>query len=111
MDIHEQSYGAVMVLKPVGPLIQDESDHFRQRFKQVFEQNLGRVVVDLSAVPYFDSRGLEILVEATRELGQSGQYLKICAATVTASEVLTLTGLAPLFEHFDNINSAVRSFL
>lgn len=111
MDIHEQNYGAVMVLKPVGPLIRDDADHLKQRFDQVFGRNLGRVVVDLSAVPYFDSRGLEILVEATRELGQSGQYLKLCTATETASEVLTLTGLAPLFEHFDNVNSAVRSFL
>jgi len=37
--------------------------------------------------------------------------LKLCASNKTLREVLNLTGLSPLFEHFDDVNTAVRSFL
>ena len=70
-----------------------------------------RVVVDLSAVPYLDSKGLEALVEVTEEMGRSGQALRMCGANKTVREVLELTDLASHFEHFQDANTAVRSFL
>ena len=44
-------------------------------------------------------------------MSRSGQMLKLCAANKTLREVLTLTGLSPMFEHFDDVTTAVRSFL
>ncbi|MEE9211285.1 MAG: STAS domain-containing protein [Phycisphaeraceae bacterium] len=111
MEIHEQQHGAVTVLKPNGPLIQTDADQFKQRFNAALGQSLGRLVVDTSAVAFVDSRGLEVLVEATTDLAQSGQALRVCGTNETLREVLDLTGLAPLFEHYADVNSAVRSFL
>ena len=51
-------------------------------------------MVDLSAVPFVDSKGLEALVEVTEEMGKSGQVLRLCAANKTVREVLELTDLA-----------------
>jgi anti-anti-sigma factor len=72
---------------------------------------MGRFVVDMSAVPYVDSGGLEALADVSEELGRGGQTLRLCAANKTVREVLELTDLASLFDHFDDANTAVRSFL
>ena len=78
MKIHEQRQGAVIVLKPEGALVEPEAAAFKQRLIQALGASLGRFVVDLSAVPFVDSKGLEALVEVTEEMGKSGQALRLC---------------------------------
>jgi anti-anti-sigma factor len=111
MKIHEQLQGAVIVLKPEGPLVEGEAATVKQRLLTTLNATLGRFVVDMSAIPYVDSKGLEVLVEVTEEMGRSGQALRMCGANKTVREVLELTDLASLFEHFQDANTAVRSFL
>jgi anti-anti-sigma factor len=111
MKINEQLQGAVIVLKPEGALVEGVAAAVKDRLLQALTSSLGRFVVDLSAVPFVDSKGLETLVEVTEELGQSGQVLRLCAANKTVREVLDLTDLAGLFDHFEDATTAVRSFL
>ena len=111
MKIHEQLQGAVTVLKPEGPLVEHDAGVVKQRLLQTLHATLGRFVVDMSAIPYVDSKGLEVLVDVTEEMGRSGQALRMCGANKTVREVLELTDLASLFEHFQDANTAVRSFL
>jgi anti-anti-sigma factor len=111
VEIQEQRQGAVTVLRPVGPLCGDDAESFRARCAEVASRTLGRLVVDASAVPYADSRGLEVLLELSEALGQAGQSLKLCAATDTVRESLELTELSRLFEHYEDVPSGVRSFL
>jgi anti-anti-sigma factor len=111
MDIQETRQGAVTVLKPMGPLVQTDADQFRMRVSEVMGRSLGRFVVDASGVPYVDSRGLEALVDASEELGRAGQALRLCGTSDTVREVLDITDLGSLFEHFEDVNTGVRSFL
>jgi anti-sigma B factor antagonist len=111
MKILETKQGAVTVLKPSGPLTQADATEFKNAAMKVLESNLGRMLVDMSAIPFVDSMGLEALYDLTEEMTKSGQMLKLCASNKTLREVLNLTGLSPLFEHFDDVNTAVRSFL
>jgi stage II sporulation protein AA (anti-sigma F factor antagonist) len=111
MKITEQRQGAVLVLKPDGALVEQECASFKAKLAEATGASLGRFVLDLSAVPFVDSRGLEALVEATEELGKSGQALRLCAVNKTIREVFDLTDLTNLFEHFEDANTAVRSFL
>lgn len=111
MNIDEQKHGAVTVIKPEGPLVEDDVVPFRQRVNEVRKSAMGRVVVDLSAVSFVDSRGLETLAELSDQMAESGQVLRLCAESETVREVLELTELAGRFEHYEDVNSAVRSFL
>jgi anti-sigma B factor antagonist len=110
MQINEQTQGAVTVLKPDGALTQDDAEQFMHKLAEVLAESSGRVVVDLSSVPFVDRRGLEVLVEANDTLAVGGRSLKLCAINETIREVLDLTGLATRFDHFDDTNSALRSF-
>jgi anti-sigma B factor antagonist len=111
MEINEQRQGAVTVLKPQGPLVAQDAEQFKDKLAGVLATSLGRFVVDASEIPYVDSRGLEVLKEATEQLSDSGQALRLCGANETVREVLDITDLSKLFEHYQDVNSAVRSFL
>ncbi len=111
MEIQQHNHGAVTVLKPIGPLCEEDADEVKTRTIEAATRNLGRVVVDASAVPYIDSRGLEVLVEVAEALAQGGQALKLCGANEVLREVVELTDVATLFEQFPDVNAAVRSFL
>ncbi len=111
MNIIEQHQGAVTVLKPEGPLAADDVKLFATALSKAIGTNLGRCVVDLSAVPFVDSKGLEALLDATEEMAHGGRALKLCAVNKTIRQVLELTELVSQFDHFEDVNSAVRSFL
>jgi len=111
MKIQEQTKGAVLVLKPSGPLVAADAAPFRERALAAAQQTFGRVVIDAAAIAYVDSGGLEALLDVTEQMQQSGRTLKLCGAPQTIHEVLDITGLADMFEHFDDMNEALRSFL
>ncbi|MHC4219424.1 MAG: STAS domain-containing protein [Planctomycetota bacterium] len=111
MEILERKHGAVAVVKPVGALIHPDVDELRGRMQELRSSSMGRLVLDASAVAYVDSRGLETLVDITDQLASVGQALKICGANEILREVLELTELSSRFEHFADVNAAVRSFL
>jgi anti-anti-sigma factor len=99
------------MLRPIGPIAGEDAETLRVRLLETRKQSYGRFVVDISPVPFIDGLGLEALVDVTDVLAESGQALKLCGANDAVREVLQLTGLAPRFEHFEDANSAVRSFL
>jgi anti-anti-sigma factor len=111
MDIDEQRFGAVTVLKPVGSLALDEVAQFKSRLADAMVRALGRVAVDASAISYVDSKALEVLVEASDQLAQSGRALRLCGVNELLREVLDLTELADRFELYEDASAAARSFL
>lgn len=111
MDIGEQRFGAVTVLRPAGSLALEEVTQFKSRLADVLVRSLGRVAVDASGITYVDSRALEVLVEASDALAQSGRALRLCGVNELFREVLDLTELADRFELYEDANAAVRSFL
>ncbi|HET6251695.1 MAG TPA: STAS domain-containing protein [Tepidisphaeraceae bacterium] len=111
MRIEEQQHGAVKIITPQGALVEADAPVIKGRLLESLLSTHGRFVVDLSAAPFVDSKGLEALLDVSEEMARSGQTLRICSANKTIREVLDLTDLAPLFDQFDDVTSAVRSFL
>ena len=109
--IYEQRHGAVTVLKPEGPLLQEQAAAMGENTVKRIRGMLGRLVIDLSASPYIDSTGLEALLDLADEMDQCGQTLRLAGVSATIREVLDLTGLTNRFEYHDDTNLAVRSFL
>jgi anti-anti-sigma factor len=89
----------------------EDADLFRNRTQSTLRSCFGRLVIDACAVPYVDSKALEALSDLSGEMSKAGQPLRICSVTETVREVFVLTDLDRLFEHFEDVGSAVRSFL
>jgi len=111
MNIEEQKHGAVTVIRPNGSVAGDDAQIFLQRSAELLQQNLGRLVIDASAINYIDSRGLEAFVDLSDRLADTGQALRVCSTTETLREIFDLTEIASFFELYADVNSAVRSFL
>lgn len=111
MEILEHPHGAVLVLKPIGALVESDATAFRAKAFEVSTKMLGRMVVDASAIPYVDSSGVEALLDLTEKLGEGGRPLKLCSTPPTLRQVLELTGWIEAFELCDDVPVAVRSFL
>jgi anti-sigma B factor antagonist len=111
MRIDEQQHGAVKIIKPQGALVEADAPALKGRLFEALAANHGRFIVDLSAAPFVDSKGLEVLVDVSEEMARSGHTLRLCAANKTIREILELTDLAGLFDQFDDVTTAVRSFL
>ena len=111
MRIDAQKVGAVTVLEPHGPVVQDDAEAFGERLTQALHQSMGRLVVDVSEVPYLDSQGLEILADAAEQLQSTGQSLRLSGANETLRTVFEITEMHDRFDHYQDIHTAVRSFL
>lgn len=109
--ITEQRQGAVTVLKPEGPFVQEQAEALASSALPRVKPLLGRMVVDMAASPYIDSAGLETLLDIADEMDKCGQTLRLAAVSATIREVFELTELTNRFEYHDDANSAVRSFL
>lgn len=109
--VSEQRQGAVTVIKPEGPLVQEQAQNVGTSTMPRVRPLLGRLVIDLSASPYIDSIGLETLLDLADEMDRCGQTLRLASVSATVQEVLSLTGLTNRFEYHDDTNLAVRSFL
>ena len=109
--ISEERHGAVLVIKPDGPLVQEEAQALAEAALGSSRDLLGRLTSDLSASPYIDSVGLETRLDLADELDASGQTLRLAGVSATVREVMDLTGLTNRFEFHEDANLAVRSFL
>lgn len=111
MRIHEEKHGAVTVVRPEGPLTEPDTETLAPRLQTLARQSLGRFALDVSAVPYIDSAGLEMLADVLDQMTGAGQTLRLCSVNETLREVFDLTGLATQIEQYEDANSVVRSFL
>jgi anti-anti-sigma factor len=110
MKISTKRVGTVDVLKPHGPLADDDAGVFFEAVKGRLAGANPRFVVDMEEVPYLDSRGIEGLVDAARDMQLRGGRLRLAAVPQTCREVLDLTGHADELEFFQDSQDAVRSF-
>lgn len=109
--VTEQRHGAVTVLKPEGPFVQEQADVLGASAMPRVRPMLGRMVIDMAAAPYIDSVGLETLLDLAEQMEACGQTLRLASVSPTIREVFELTGLTHRFEYHEDTNTAVRSFL
>jgi anti-anti-sigma factor len=110
MQIQTERHGPMILLKPQGDLNQSNADKFRERFEEAIAEQPERLVIDASAISSVDSRGLEILVEASEDLARAGKTLSLCATDTNLHEVLELTGLSTMFKQFQDVNEAIKGY-
>ncbi|MAO21918.1 MAG: hypothetical protein CMJ35_13635 [Phycisphaerae bacterium] len=112
MQVETTRHGAVTVVRPDGPVInENDAALLKNESFQVLGNTLGRFIIDASKMTFVESNGLEALVEITEEVGAGGQQLRLCGISDTLREIMSLTGITSKFQQFEDVQSAVRSFL
>jgi anti-sigma B factor antagonist len=111
LNIHEREASGVTILELDGRVTLGEgSGQLRNKLKESLSQGKTRLVLDLSEVAYIDSAGLGTLVAGFTSAQNQGATLKLAKLTNRFSEILHITKLVTVFEVFDTVEEAIKSF-
>jgi len=101
----------VVILEPKGKIMGGpDATVLHDQLHELINQNKKKVVIDLSKVEWMNSTGLGILISGLTTLRNNGGELKLACVTDKIQSLLTITKLITVFENFDSIEEAVKSF-
>jgi anti-sigma B factor antagonist len=111
LQIIEKETSGVMVLALAGRItLGEESNQLRTKIKDILGQGMKRLVLDLGNVSYIDSAGLGTLVAGYTSAQSQGASMKLANLTKRFREQLYITKLVTVFEVYDSVDAAVKSF-
>ncbi|HXY78589.1 MAG TPA: STAS domain-containing protein [Candidatus Acidoferrales bacterium] len=87
----------------------EESASLRETVKKLLPLN-PKVVMNLGEVNYIDSGGLGTLVSLYTSARNAGGAVKLTKLSKRVGELLQITKLLTIFEVFDDVEAAARSF-
>jgi len=96
------------VVRPDNRLVgEKETDEFQAIVKQLNEEQLGFVVVDLGAIDWISSPGIGALVDAHQRFAKRGAHVFLARVDKRIHNLLIITKLSLVFETFPNVEDAV----
>lgn len=111
LNIVEKEIGGVSVLQLRGRVtLGEESNQLRTKLKDSLAEGKTRLVLDLAEVTYIDSAGLGTLVAGFTSAQNQGANLKLANLTTRFREQLNITKLVTVFDVYDSVDEAVKSF-
>jgi anti-anti-sigma factor len=110
MKVDTQAHGSVSVMVPHGALAGDDLGDFRHHLQAAIDHKSGRVVLDMSDVPYVDSGGIEALLELCTAGPAAAARPRLAQLGETCREALDLTDVLPRLSVYDTVESAIRSY-
>lgn len=111
LEIKEKDLAAATVLVLTGRVtLGEESNQLRTTIKEVLGKGKTRLVLDLAEVSYIDSAGLGTLVAGYTTARNLGASMKLANLTKKFHEQLNITKLVTVFEVYDSVEEAVKSF-
>ncbi|HMQ54500.1 MAG TPA: STAS domain-containing protein [Anaerolineae bacterium] len=90
-----------------GALNARSAEEAKQVFRNLVDQGVKQVVVDLHDVPFIDSSGLAALVSGLKTLGGESANLKLAAPQSQARLLFELTMFDRVFEIHESLDDAL----
>jgi anti-sigma B factor antagonist len=97
------------VFSPEGAIDLHVSPEMRASLRAIIDEKPGRLVVDLSRVPYVDSSGIAVLIGAMQSLEHEGGVFLLAGAQETVRIILESARLDKYFRLFPNVEAALAA--
>src|ERR1700692_1097451 len=112
LAIVEKESGGITILEISGRItLGDASQQLRTKLKDVLKEGKSRLVLDLANVAYIDSAGLGTLVSGYTSAYNQNAIMKLANLTNKFHELLNITKLLTVFDVYDTVDDAVKSFV
>jgi anti-sigma B factor antagonist len=111
MKIASNRIGPVDIIAPQSALVEESIEALQQEMQRHFRQSDTKILIDLSKVPYIDSKGLEFLLDSVEDLHKKGGQMKLCKASPLCNDIFLATRMSSFFEIYAEVEDAVRSYL
>jgi anti-sigma B factor antagonist len=107
----EKALGNVTLIDVRGRLtLGPETEALRTMVRQLLEAGRLQLLLDLGEVTYIDSVGLSTLVASYTSARKQGGDVKLVHLPRGVSQLLQITRLSTVFEIFDDLTTAEKSF-
>ncbi len=111
MKLTHHEVDNILVLKPKGKIIGGpDATLLHDKLHDFIDQNKKKVIIDLSKVEWMNSTGLGILISGLTTMRNNGGELKLAGITQKIESLLTITKLITVFENYDSVDQAIKSF-
>jgi anti-sigma B factor antagonist len=107
IDVEPREGGVVVHLD--GEIDMRTAPDLRERLNALVDdlEGAGRLVLDVSNVPFIDSTALSVFVGVHKRLRRRGHGLSLACPSVSVTRVLDVTGLGRVFEVHGTLDDAL----
>jgi anti-sigma B factor antagonist len=111
MRLSDHVVDNIVILQPKGKIMGGpDTSLLHDKLHEYIEQNKKHVVIDLSEVDWMNSTGLGILIAGYTTLRNHQGELKLANVTEKIRSLLIITKLVTVFDAYDSVDEAVKSF-
>ncbi|MCX6828886.1 MAG: STAS domain-containing protein [candidate division Zixibacteria bacterium] len=111
MKLSDFEKNGVAVLEPKGKIMGGpDATILHDKLHEFIEKGMKKVVVDMSKVEWMNSTGLGILISGLTTIRNNQGDLRLANVTGKIQSLLTITKLITVFEAFDSVEEAIKSF-
>ena len=105
-----EKYEAVVLELKGNVMGGDDTKEFNEVLHKLIDGGKTRVVLDLGGVKFMNSSGLGMLIGGLTTMKKAEGHLKLANVTEKIESLLIITKLIKIFESFDYVDEAVKSF-
>ena len=111
MKLSDREMNGVVILEPKGKIMGGpDASLLHDKLYELIENDRKRIIIDLAGVEWMNSTGLGILISSYTTLRNHQGVLKLANVTEKIHSLLTITKLVSVFDAYDTIDDAVKSF-
>ncbi|MFH1144552.1 MAG: STAS domain-containing protein [Candidatus Eisenbacteria bacterium] len=111
MKASTHTEGEAVVISLSGQLMGGpDAEAVRQLIRENLETGRKKIVIDIGEVSWVNSTGLGILIASHVTVSNAGGSLKLSRVSHRISQIFIVTKLHTVFETYDTVEQAIRSF-
>ena len=105
-----EHYNAVVLELKGNVMGGPEASELNELLHKFLDSNKKNIIIDLAEVKFMNSSGLGMLISAFTTMKNGGGNLKLANATEKIQSLLLITKLITIFENYDSVDEAVKSY-
>jgi len=87
-----------------------EATEFSETLKKLVAEGKKNIVLDLSDVKFMNSSGLGMMISGLTTVKKEGGQLKLACVTEKIQSLLMITKLITIFENYESVDEAIKTF-
>lgn len=107
--IKGRNVGPVTILELGTRLTSTEGSELKETVSALLAQGRSAILLDCAQLGFMDSEGIAALLRTWISAGR-GDNLRLFSLTPRVKELLKITGLHKVFDCYDDVGSALRSY-
>ena len=105
-----EKYNAVIIELKGDVMGGDDTKEFNELLHKLIDEGKKNIVVDLGDVKFMNSSGLGMLISGLTTVKKAEGSLKLARVGEKIQSLLIITKLIQIFESFESVDDAVKSF-